>query len=545
MSLSRLVLVGTIVTLAMIVTPGARAAAPDAVSAAAHVDHLLKKEVSGAAKSAIRGGRVDDATFLRRLTLDFVGHNPMAEEAVLFALDSDSGKRVKEVDRLLADKRFGENWGRYWRDVIFYRRTEDRALLGAESCTNYLADEFNKNTPWDKIATAIITATGDVTENGATGLILAQAGQPEETAAEVSRIFLGIQIQCAQCHDHPTDRWKREQFHQLTAFFPRIAVQRDFMAQPPVFRVAANDRQMFRMPPNGMDRRIGTPEHYMPDKDNPSARGTLVQPVFFATGQSLKIGANDADRRGTLAEWIATKDNTWFAKAFVNRIWAELVGEGFFEPIDDLGPDRQCSAPETMNYLATSFYDSGYDVKWLYRTIAATEAYQQASRTRRNPDEVPFQHNVNQRLRADALYTNIQNVLGISDGQLGFGRPQGGPRGQFRTPRFQFAQTFGYDPSTHRDEVVGSIPQALLMMNWPTIAQGINARRGNLAKMLAEIKSDEDLSVELYLRTLSREPTAKEIQICQSYVQEVGDRGEAFEDIQWSLLNSAEFLHRR
>ena len=120
------------------------------------------------------------------------------------------------------DSHFGENWGRYWRDVIMYHRSDDRAQLAAEPLFEYLRDQFNKNTPWDQIARSFITATGDVKENGATGLIMAQNGNTADITSEVSRIFLGVQIQCANCHDHKTDRWKREQFHQLAAFFPRI-----------------------------------------------------------------------------------------------------------------------------------------------------------------------------------------------------------------------------------------------------------------------------------------------------------------------------------
>ena len=510
--------------------------------AAERVDRMLASELPRSGPSALLA---NDEVFIRRVTLDLLGQSPTPEDVVLFSVDDGAHKRQELIERLLNDSRFGENWGRYWRDVIFYRKTEERALFSAEICAKYLADELNRNASWDQIATAFITATGDVSERGNTGLIMAQGGKPEEVVSEVSRIFLGIQIQCAQCHDHPTDRWKREQFHELAAFFPRVAVRRDMSTQPPKFTVVVNDREQF-MPrrPNANQRQIGTPEHRMPDKDDPSARGTVMQPVFFLTGQSLKTGTKDSERRDALAEWITSTSNPWFAKAYVNRIWSELVGEGFYEPVDDLGPDRQCTAPATIDYLAARFADSGYDTRWLFHTIMLTEAYQRVSLARHHPDAAPFQANVPQRLRGDQIFSQISNLFGITDS----GVPAGAgarPAMMNRSPRFQFNSIFGYDPSAPRDEIAGSIPQALVLMNHNLIRQGVDARRGILASLLGSIKNDDELVIELYLRGLSRQPSDEELDVCRKYIREIGNRGEAFEDILWSLVNSTEFLHRR
>src|SRR4029453_14135890 len=259
------------------------------------------------------------------------------------------------VNKLLADPRYGENWGRYWRDVIMYRKTEERQqFLVGIPLDSFLTDSFNANKPWSQLATEFITAKGGANENGACGLIVAQQGQPEEIVGEVSRIFLGVQIQCAQCHDHPTDRWTREQFHQLAAFFPRVASQPNRQGQNrqmlPEITVTVTDSApqfAFRGPMNMRAR--GTLEHRMSDPKNPQAEGALMQPVLFATGASLPTGTPDAERRGTLAKWITAKDNPFFAKAFFNRLWWELTGEGFCEPIDDIGPDRHATAPKTLD----------------------------------------------------------------------------------------------------------------------------------------------------------------------------------------------------
>jgi hypothetical protein len=491
---------------------------------------------------------VDDETFLRRVSLDLIGHPPTPEQTTLFVLDTASDKRAVMVDRLLADRRFGENWGRYWRDVIFYRRTEDRALAGSELCANYLAEQLNNNVGWDRVATALVTAEGSVQENGATALFFAHRGEPEAVVAEATRIFNGIQISCAQCHDHPTDRWKRDQFHRMAAFFPRVAVRPNPMGGPLDLTVVSSDNEPRFGPRMPAMRVRGTLEHYMPDLKDPQAKGTLMQPVFFVTGETVSLGTNDNPRRSKFATELTRRENPWFARALVNRVWAELVGEGFYEPVDDMGPDRQCTAPETLDRLATAFADSRYDVKQLFRVITQTAEYQRPSRSRRSPDDTPFAANVATRLRGDQLFNQLTSLLGIAEPPAGAGPGPGGAGAAAalrRGPRFLFNQVFGYDPSNPREEEVGSVPQALVMMNSPLINGAISSRRGVLASLLARIPKDDDLTMELYLRTLGREPNAAELAACRDIVQEAGDRGEAFEDILWSLINSTEFLHRK
>ena len=151
--------------------------------------------------------KCDDATYLRRVWLDLVGDIPTPEHVIAFTLDPSADKRERVVRELLADPQYGVNWARYWRDVIFYRRIEERALIASNALEADLSQQLNENKPWDEIAAAFITATGDVKDNGSTAIIMAQEGRTEETTAEVARIFLGMQIQCAQCHDPPYDRW--------------------------------------------------------------------------------------------------------------------------------------------------------------------------------------------------------------------------------------------------------------------------------------------------------------------------------------------------
>jgi len=527
------------------------AVAADFAKAAARVDSLLAKELYGATATVAPQptAAVDDATFLRRISLDLTGELPTPEELTTFSLDPAIDKRTKAVERLLAKKEFGQNWARYWRDVIFYRRKEDRALLSAPALVDYLTEQFNKGTSWDRIARDFITATGAVTEQGSTAIIFAQMADPADTTAEVSRIFLGIQIQCAQCHNHPTDRWKREQFHELAAFFPRIGIRPDKSGARPSFSVVSFDKPRGKRAPGATEP--ATLEHYMPDLKDPKAKGTLMQPVFFATGQKLELGLTDVQRRGRLADWMTGSGDRWFAKAYVNRIWSELVGKGFFDPVDDMGPDRKPIAPQTFEYLASQFVASGHDVKWLFKVITATEAYQRQGRSRKDSGAAPYAAGCPQRLRADQLYNALTTALGIDESQVA--PTANGPnlknlKNQARNnPRFRMNLTFGYDPSLRREEVGGSIPQALFLMNSPELNRAINGHppAGSLGKLLAQVSDNEAVTVELYLRCLAREPKKQELASCLAHVRSAGERIAGFEDVLWALINSTEFLHRR
>jgi hypothetical protein len=274
-----------------------------------------------------------------------------------------------------------------------------------------------------------------------------------------------------------------------------------------------------------------------------------MTPIFYATTQKLSLGASDEDRREQLAKWMTSRGNHWFDKAFVNRIWGEMVGHGFQEPLDDLGPDRKPAAPKTFEYLSREFASSDYDHKWLVRVITATKMYQRASRPRPDHSEDLFAASCTQRLRGDQLFNALSKALGIDDSEIESrrGAAKGALRAAARSPRGQLNQVFGYDPSDRRDEVASSIPQALLLMNGAEMNRLMSARnpRGNLAQLLEREKDNEVVVIELYLRSLSREPKDAEMKKCMDYVKTTESRETAFEDIQWALINSTEFLYRK
>ena len=533
------------------ILPTTAVAAPDVAKTAARVDQLLAEDHYGDLQPDENVSQpaplVEDATFLRRASLDVIGELPTPEQIRQFVLDPSSNKRTKAVEKLLANPLYGQNWSRYWRDVIYMRRSDERALFGQNPTTLFLTKELNQGTHWDEIARKFISAKGEISEHGECGIILAQMADPNNVTAEISRIFMGVQIQCAQCHNHPFDRWKREQFHEMAAFFPRIAVRPSFQMDGRSFEVVSLRRPVGKRSP--ADTEGAKLEHYMPDLKDPHAEGTLMTPVFYATGQKLRLGASDEDRREKLAEWITSRANHWFDKAFVNRLWGELVGHGFQEPLDDLGPDRKPIAPKTFEYLSREFASSDYDHKWLVHVITSTKMYQRVSKPRHDTSDDLFAATCTQRLRGDQLFNALSSALGIDEAEFERrrGRPKGALRAAANSPRGQVNQVFGYDPSDRRDEVASSIPQALFLMNSPQLNRAIRARnpRGPLAQLLDKESKNEAVVKELYMRTLAREPKPAEVEKCLQYIGTVGNREAAFEDIQWALVNSTEFLYRK
>ncbi len=577
---------------------------PDSVATAHKIDGLIEAEL---AKGGVTPAPlVNDDTFLRRASLDLVGSIPTANHVTDFALDPDPAKRHKLIDRLLASDEYADIWASYWREVIFSRATEVRSRSMQDIFESWMKEQLHKNVGWDKIATELITATGSTDTDGDTALIFAHTGEPEELAAETARIFLGIQIQCANCHNHPYEKWTREDFHQFAAFFPRITVRRE-AADKQAFTVKSADnldkaekaRQNFdpakafarmdsnrdgkvtkeevsgnpnfakrfemilavgdtnkdgamtkeeftkapRPDPNQPGR--GSAEHHMPDLNNPTAEGKLMQPVFFLNHAKMKTGTDDQDRRQTLAKYITAHNDPAFSKAFVNRIWAEMIGEGFTDTVDDMGPGHEAKAAPVLDALAKDFIASGYDIQWLYRTIANTHAYQRQLRSS-TTGEGAFAAASPTRLRSDQIYNSLEEILG---GNL-VPKPTDAPGTQKknRNPggRKGFGQLFGFDPSTPQADIIGNIPQALFMMNQGLISNAIRASgRTRMTHILTQNKDDRDALSELYLLVLSREPSKSEVEVNLAFIQSVGNRHEAFEDIFWALLNSSEFITKR
>jgi len=511
--------------------------------AAGEIDQLIAKEQ---AKQKITPSPVtSDEQFIRRVMLDLTGKLPLPADVTEFVSDKDSQKRVKLVDRLLASEEYAKHWSQYWRDVFTAKVSDMRGRAIAIHFEAWLLEQFTKNRPWDQMAREMLTANGQLpvrlgpggvepdAKNGAAYFLLSYQGQDaiNDRTSETSRIFLGIQIQCAQCHDHPFDGWKREQFHQLAGYFARVADR-------PVFE-RVNDRPQI-VGVTLQSRPFG--EHMMPGKEDP-AKGTTTLPKFL-DGSSVRSRSSDADRRKALADTIASKENYWFAAALVNRLWGELMGQAFRQPIDDLGPGKDVVMPDVLARVSASFAGSGFDIRQLLRAICTSDTYQRQIRPgESHGDHLQFAGINPTRLRSESLWQSLVTVLG----SMGPPAPAGGnPFGRRFSVEGQFKEEFNFDPSLPPDEVESSIPQALMLMNNPTIQQRIRAQGTNLlARILSSYSSDEEALRMVYLRTLSRKPSDREREKALAYVKKVGKRAEAFEDILWALLNSTEFQTRR
>lgn len=570
---------------------------------AAKVDALIEGELK---KSGITPAPLaSDEDFLRRVTFDLAGRMPTTSEVLLFGLDSTPDKRRAVIEELLKSDDYGVNWARYWRDVIYLRATDMRARLNEAQFVDWMTTQLNENKSWQEITTDLLTASGDVRENGSTALIFAHEGDPAELAAETSRIFLGIQIQCANCHDHPTDKWKRKDFHELAAFFPRVRVRPVRDSTPRTFEVVSmnqgnqfarrvqmlkNPEFLFRSYDRNRDGKLTQQEvqrtmmgrgfeqlvsradtdgdkaltadelksmplpentqrfmseYYMPDLNDPTSMGQVIQPVLFV-GTKAPEGLDDLERREVLSKFLTSQANPWFSRAIVNRMWSEMLGEGFYMPIDDIGPERSAVYPEVLDALAQGFTASGYDLKWLCRTITNTRAYQRKMQKRSEGQlQTPFAAQLPTRLRGDQIFTAITQVFGVDDLQAD--RSAGNRRYQrSRSARGQFSSLFTFDPSTSQDEITGDVPQALFMMNSDALNGMLGANRSTkLAQIARDYPENKAAIQELYLLTLSREPSAKELEICEDYFQQAERRETALEDLMWSLLNSSEFITKR
>jgi len=275
--------------------------------------------------------------------------------------------------------------------------------------------------------------------------------------------------------------------------------------------------------------------------------------VKFLTGEKPKRGLDDEERRSLLAQYVTAPENYWFYANFVNRTWTELMGQGFYNPVDNMGPLQEATYPELLIKLAAHFRATETNIRDLYRLIMNTQAYQRQLRLGESADQhAHFAGNYPSKLTADELWNSLTAALG------GFAPPpmQRPAPGKAASPadrlarRFgfegQFKQAFAFDPTTKQDEVESSIPQALMLMNNAAIQGKLRASGDTvLAKILATHSNNAEALQALYLRVLARNPTKREQQTSLDYIKRIGNRNEAFEDVFWALLNSAEFQTKR
>lgn len=506
--------------------------------ASSEIDGFILQELRAGGYSLEESALTTDEQFIRRASLDLTGQLPSAKEIATFVAAAEQNKRSQLIDRLLDSDAFARHWARYWRDVVTARITNRRSMGLTRSFEEWLYEQLRANRSWEEITRAVLTAEGELRftlnqpspENGSLFFLVAHAAdEAEERAAETSRVFLGIQIQCAQCHDHPTEKWTRAEFHELAAYFSRIKFDQLFIDKK------LSGVQLIELP----DR-----EHKMASLTKPDAT-SVIHPRFL-DGQAPGVNLTDRQRRVALAEAVVDKQNHWFAAAYVNRVWSELMGQSFYRHVDDLGPKKEVIFPEVLIALTRSFQASNYDLKAMFRTIMNTTAYQrQIANEQTSASLLPFANATVRRLRADALWDSLVHVLGKLEHGARF-HTGGGVRFNSSFLEGRFRAEFDFDPSLHAEEVKGTIPQALFLMNNQVLNSQIRAAKaGMLGRLLRDHPEDDDAVEQVYLLTLARRPTERERTRCKRHIAAADNRAEAFEDILWALINSTEFQHQR
>jgi hypothetical protein len=467
---------------------------------------------------------ITDVKFLRRVTLDLVGRQPSLEEYRTFIKDKSAERRATAIDRLLGLKSFGKNWGNYWSDTIAARQPEPQLThLNYEPFRSWLGDQFNNNVGWDQAVFEMLTAVGTVGETPAGTFIGFHQGERNKLAGESARVFLGLKISCAQCHDHPFVDMPQETFHGMAAFFARISVKLPWKSSG--VDISSKDKG----------------EHKMPGAK------TDIAPVVYE-GQSLEVGLADLARREQLAYWAVNGDNQFFARSFVNHIQARLMGRGFFNPVDDLGDGTTPISPAAHDALANHFIATNFNVKELFRLLVSTPTYQnKLANTADLKDR--FTGGTPKKLRGDEVFDslvsaielpNVQTKVKASTIASRFPPPP-------KTTRELVNEAFGFDPSTKDALLTRTMRQAIFLMNNNQIHDQINGSKDGETMLARLLKNEPDDSIVidvLYARVLARAPREVEQKIVLKHVQSIKDRGAAFEDVLWSLLNSAEFTTR-
>ncbi len=463
----------------------------------------------------------DDATFLRRVSLDTIGTLPTAAEARDFLADRSPDKRARAVDRLLERSEYADYWTMIWSDIL--RVDKDKVTPeGAVAMTRWLRRQFAENRPYDQIVRELLTVRGPVMAEGPAPFYKV-LNTPEIVARSVSQVFLGVRIECAQCHHHPAERWGQEDYFAFAGFFSGLAIK----PTP-----ARSETLVWKL---GADLKHPRTGEAVP------TRGLGAEPLEFSPA---------TDRRPSLAAWLTAPDNRYFAPTMANRLWAHYLGRGLVEPIDDMRATNPASNEPLLAALAQHLIDVKYDLKAFTRTLLNSRVYQLSSKTKPSnaDDEQNFSHAARKPLPAEVLLDALCQVTGIPEAYNGW--PSGYRAIQVwdnRMPSY-FFRVFGRPVRFSVCECERgnepSIAQALHLLNAPELKAKLESRHGTARRLADSDLPPDQVIDELYLSTLSRPPLDEERALLRDAFQVVGSqRRGAVEDILWALVNSKEFIY--
>jgi len=451
-----------------------------------------------------------DAEFIRRVYLDLTGLPPSADDVRNFLADARDTrlKRDELIDKLIGGEAFVEQWTNKWADLL----QVNRKFLGTEGAVafrQWIREQVAKNAPYDQFVHEILAASGSNREHPAASYYKILR-DPEATAENTTHLFLAIRFNCNKCHDHPFERWTQDQYYELSAFFARVGLQRD---------------------PESGDRRIGgtavegAKPLYEVVVDKPEGEvkhlrtGAVAPPTF--PFQATVEAAEGATRRQQLARWVTAKDNPYFARSFVNRLWGYLFGLGLVEPIDDIRAGNPPTNPELLDYLTQEFIAGNFDVRRVMQLICKSRTYQLSVET--NPwnedDKLNFSHALARRLSAEALYDavhratgSVSKLPGAKPGARAAELPDAGvdlPSG--------FFTTFGRparESACECERTSGmQLGPVMALVSGPTVSDAIADPANELTKLAAAEPDDRKLVGEVFLRILNRPATEGEIDV--------------------------------
>jgi hypothetical protein len=530
-------------------------------SASAKVDDLIAAKWKSE-KDLQVAPRTDDAEFLRRVTLDLTGVIPTEAETVEFLHDPSPDKRAALVDRLLLTPRHADWFATWYSNLLVGTKIRERNL-NRRTFNEWMREQFSKNRPYDELVRDIVTAQGNSDENGSIGFVSSFERSAADAAGKTSRLFLGVQIQCAQCHDHPYDkRIKQEDFAGFAAFFMTTTHRRNQTQGDPnvSWDVWSHEKEemtrgRLRGPaaPGGSMDRTGAPLVLDPAA-NPFTRGSVAEAQFLL-GSKVK-DTPGVTRRELLARWMTSPKNALFAHAFANRLWAYFLGHGIVHPVDDFHSHNKPTNPELLDFLAEEAVRGGFDVNHMVRVIVGTEAYQRSSKNPRGverPAESLFATGPIKPLTVEQSFDSFYRATG-AEGYLetrlreGLGKgPNMRRAGQNVDPKMLvydlFRRTFDDDEGGETEEFTGTIPRGLMMMNGMQVNELVAAKSGRpLRTILDTEKSDRERIRRLYLTVLSREPSPGETSAARAHLDTSRNETQGYEDLLWALLNTTEFM---
>jgi uncharacterized protein DUF1553/uncharacterized protein DUF1549/WD40 domain-containing protein/cytochrome c len=465
-----------------------------------------------------------DAEFLRRAKLDAIGRLPTAEEVREFLEETSPEKRRRAITRILEDPAYADYWANKWADLL--RPNPDR--VGVKSVfvlDQWLRASFRANKPYDEFVREILLAEGSNHRDGP-AVVYRDRREPPELTTMFSQLFLGTRLECAKCHHHPNEKWSQDDFYQFAAFFGPVK-QKGAGLSPPI---SGGRETFFFAPKSGEVKHPVTREVMSPRPPD---------------GKPFEL-PEQVDPRRVLADWLMSPDNSFFARAAVNRVWANFFGRGLVEPVDDFRISNPCVNQPLLDVLARDFAAHKYDLKRLMRTIMESRLYQLSSTPNSSnlADTKNFSRGHRRRLPAEVLLDAVDDAVGVPSAFEAMPPATRALQAWSYKIDSHFMDAFGRpNPSTdcpcERDTHM-SVVQSLHLMNSKDLQAKLSNPKGRARKLAESGKSPQEIVTELYLASLSRFPTGDELELASEAFNDSRENG--CEDVLWALLNSAEFV---